>query len=185
MLSRRSSSRYSAIPKIASNLHVPTIPITILTSLLTSRCSAIPTFPMTLHIATIPITILPPLLTSRFSALPTFPMPLNIATIPITMLASTHLSLLSHPDDPNDPAYHDNPHHHASLYSSLAAQRSRRSQRPCRSRRSSSRCPPCYSSRTKIKYRFPTKTRDFQISRNPLEASFRLRKKHPKLLHLA
>src|SRR3954453_17398019 len=112
MLSRRCSSRYSAIPKIASNLHVSTIPITILTSLLTSRCSAIPTISMTLH----------------------------ITTIPITMLASTHLSLLSDHDDPNDPAYHDDPHHDASLYSSLAAQRSRRSQRPCISRRSPSRC---------------------------------------------
>src|SRR4051812_43635689 len=72
-------------------------------------------------------------------------MTLHITTIPITMLASTLLSLLSALDDPGDPAYHD-PHHDASLYSSLAAQRSRRSHRPCRYRRSPSRCPPCYSS---------------------------------------
>src|SRR4051812_36237827 len=89
--------------------------------------------------------------------------------IPIAMLASTHISLLSDPDDLNDPAYHDDPHHHPTLFfshpshrprqshslptprpsppryyplcSPLAAQRPRRSQLPCISRR----CPsPCY-----------------------------------------
>src|SRR3954470_6012689 len=47
-------------------------------------------------------------------------MTLHITTIPITMLASTHLSLLSHPDDPNDPAYHDDPHHETNLFAHLS-----------------------------------------------------------------
>src|SRR4051812_42773297 len=81
---------------------------------------------------------------------------LYIMKILMTMVTNKNLKKKKKNNDPNDPAYHDEPHHDASLYSSLAAQRSRRSQRPCISRRSPSRCQPLLISRCSAISTIPT-----------------------------